>query len=380
MIQRIFHPIGQGAFYSERHEINNETFNIVYDCGTEKNNISKPYYDKVVKNSFSNDEIIHILFISHFDFDHVSKIEVLRESVKEIRYVVLSLLHNNEKILISNIYRNLGLDISPLINDPDKFFENSRVIYVKSSDDSNFESNNSPLDVENISQDKDGKYRIDSETRLTLGGLRNWIFIPYNHEYKSRNTELLKLLKAAGFDCEKLQNDTQYTLDEITKDLKLNKGKCKGEFKNIYNKLAGKINQNSMMVYSGPFQKDVYSLRSWPYVNYHYPFYFQYLRDIRNRVACIFTGDANINISSIQTIYSNLWQYVGTIQIPHHGDMKSFNEAEISDRNYFCPISFGKNNTYHHPSGLVIMYIMINNSLPVFVSDDPSSQFVQEII
>ena len=32
MIERVFHPIGQGAFYSERHGSHN--INIVYDCGT----------------------------------------------------------------------------------------------------------------------------------------------------------------------------------------------------------------------------------------------------------------------------------------------------------------------------------------------------------
>jgi len=33
MISRIFYPIGQGAFYAERHK----GFNVVYDCGEWKN-------------------------------------------------------------------------------------------------------------------------------------------------------------------------------------------------------------------------------------------------------------------------------------------------------------------------------------------------------
>ena len=45
MIQRTFHPVGQGAFYSERHE----NYNIVYDCGSV--NVSKG--KKVVSQSFS---------------------------------------------------------------------------------------------------------------------------------------------------------------------------------------------------------------------------------------------------------------------------------------------------------------------------------------
>ena len=41
MIQRFFHPVGQGAFYSERHEYQGSDLNIVYDCGTEYMNRGK---------------------------------------------------------------------------------------------------------------------------------------------------------------------------------------------------------------------------------------------------------------------------------------------------------------------------------------------------
>jgi hypothetical protein len=59
MIVRTFHPIGQGAFYSER----NEKFNMVYDCGEWKDS---NYANKVVKQSFGTTDTIDLLFISHF--------------------------------------------------------------------------------------------------------------------------------------------------------------------------------------------------------------------------------------------------------------------------------------------------------------------------
>ncbi|EAR6372894.1 hypothetical protein EU684_18855, partial [Salmonella enterica] len=60
MISRIFYPIGQGAFYAERHD----TFNVVYDCGNWKQtNLSK----KVVSQSFAANESVKMLFISHLD-------------------------------------------------------------------------------------------------------------------------------------------------------------------------------------------------------------------------------------------------------------------------------------------------------------------------
>tara|TARA_R110002049_G_scaffold283470_1_gene463525 strand:+ start:4961 stop:5272 length:312 start_codon:yes stop_codon:yes gene_type:complete len=82
---RTFHPIGQGGFYSERHN----NFNIVYDCGAHP--ISN-YAKKLAGNVFSKDEYIDVLFISHFDYDHISAIPMLKKSVKNIKSVVIPLL------------------------------------------------------------------------------------------------------------------------------------------------------------------------------------------------------------------------------------------------------------------------------------------------
>lgn len=127
MIQRIFHPIGQGAFYSERHE----NHNIVYDCGSMCVSKSK----KVVSQSFSKEDVIDILFISHFDYDHISLIEDLKTTVKEIRNVVIPLLHNNEKILLSNIFKALGENnLATLVKEPKEFFgAETRIIRVEPS-------------------------------------------------------------------------------------------------------------------------------------------------------------------------------------------------------------------------------------------------------
>ena len=119
MIKRIFHPIGQGAFYSEQHE----NFNIVYDCGTEWKNREKKSIDKMIKQSFGKDDEIDILFISHFDYDHVSKIKVLRDHVKIIKKVVMPLLFESEKNLLLNIYRIMpNFSINNLINNLIRWF------------------------------------------------------------------------------------------------------------------------------------------------------------------------------------------------------------------------------------------------------------------
>ena len=60
-ITRIFHPVGQGAFYSERHDVDGQKFNIVYDCGS----FSVKHGTNVAENAFHDKEIIDILFFAN---------------------------------------------------------------------------------------------------------------------------------------------------------------------------------------------------------------------------------------------------------------------------------------------------------------------------
>ena len=80
-IERFFYPIGQGAFYAEKHQRGDKKFTIVYDCGTCLNCKAGQlnFANIVIEKAFKKKEQIDILFISHFDYDHVSKIKKLKE-------------------------------------------------------------------------------------------------------------------------------------------------------------------------------------------------------------------------------------------------------------------------------------------------------------
>ena len=372
MIQRIFHTIGQGAFYSERHK----NINIVYDCGNWKNT---KLADKVVKQSFNKNDEIDILFISHFDYDHVSKIPTLKKHVKKIKNVVLPLLHDNERILLSNFYRILGLNILTLINNPEKYFgEETKIIYVRPSDnnESPINDNVEPQNLDTIDKSK-GKFKIDSGFKITITGLNNWVFIPYNHNYTSNHNDLITHLKKAKFDITKLTSHPNYTLDEIIKDVSVSKAKGGKIFKDIYDRLNGKINQNSMFLYSGPIQKDKYHKDCF-LGNFHRYFYHCY-HNFDNKVGCIYTGDGDLNIVNIKSIFKYYWENVGTIQIPHHGDIKSFNMKIFDDKHYCCPISVGKDKPYGHPSDKVIADILSSRSCPIKVTEELNSEYIEII-
>jgi len=155
-----------------------------------------------------------------------------------------------------------------------------------------------------------------------------------------------------------------------------------GSGRTVYDKLDGKINQNSMVVYSG-----VKNNNSFHFDRHNSNFYghslhrFQdcYWRHEEKGVSCIYTGDTDLNVVKIKQIYQPYWDSVGTIQIPHHGDKNSFEKDVLDDRYFICPISVGKNNSYGHPSMDVIADILSRDSCPILITEDLDSGFVETI-
>ena len=372
MIERIFYPIGQGAFYSEKHN----NFNIVYDCGNWKNT---KLADKVVKQAFLKDEVIDILFISHFDYDHINKISTLKEHTR-IKKVIMPLLHNDEKILLINFYRALNFQILTLIENPQEFFgKETQIITIEASENNEnpISDNIEPIDLDNL---KNTKIHSGSILRKKFNTYE-WVFIPFNYEYKNRNNKLENLLSKNGFDVDKLKTDPTYTINKVISKRK--------KLKDIYTKVGGNINQNSMLLYSGINHLHEDCQQKAFYFDYDYRYHtcydeFHYMRWYRmrkegHRVSCIYTGDTDLNIVNIKSIYQNFWQSVGTIQIPHHGDIKSFDKSILDDRYYWCPISVGEKNTYGHPSSTLISQIISQDSCPILVTENLSSGFIEHI-
>jgi hypothetical protein len=352
MLQRTFHPIGQGAFYSERHQ----NYNVVYDCGNWKNT---KLSSSVVQQSFKINETIDILFISHFDADHVNKIFVLKNHCRKIYNVVLPLLHENEKRLLVNFFLALNRsETANLIHNPRAFFgEETNLIYVEPSD--NFDEKLDEINIDQIKKIDDGDFlKIRSGTEI-FSKATDWIYVPYNYNYDARKLELEKHFILHGLNIDLFQNDLSYAITHRSK------------IKAIYNSLTGQINQNSMLVYSGPIAKKYNLVTSY-----------QTGRDFwceDSRAGCVFTGDADLNIVNINSLFSKYWNEIGTVQIPHHGDIRCFNSNFFDGRNYHCPISVGTNNSYGHPSPIVISSILANSSYPVQITEKLLSGFIQII-
>ena len=262
----------------------------MYDCGT--TNPKSLAKQRVVSKSFSKDDVIHILFISHFDKDHVSLIDTLKKAVKRIERVVLPLLHDEEKIFLSNIYNTFGQPrLAKLVSDPNEFFgRETQIIGVRPNSDTEI----GEITSLNVLEINETRTEIQSGTPLTINGFNDWVYVPFNYQYKTRSNEFQNKLHNEGIDVGKLKTDPDYLLYGITD---AEKKKIIGVYngRGIYKGkgVSGNINENSMFLYSGPScKKDLYKHfwrgKGWCYDiccchfdSFHHPCH-------SHRVACLY--------------------------------------------------------------------------------------------
>lgn len=102
----------------------------------------------------------------------------------------------------------------------------------------------------------------------------------------------------------------------------------------------------------------------------------------RHRVGCLYTGDSTCDLKGWENAkYSGVWDLIGTIQLPHHGSVESFDVATNPiDRSYVFPVSFGTYNTYGHPSGKVLAYLLVCNCCIQIVTEMMNTAYMQEIV
>lgn len=96
--ERVFFPVGQGGFAVERIG----DYTVAFDCGSSTSlGLVESWIDLLVRNNVNG---IDVLFISHFDNDHVNSIRYLLNNVK-VRRTVTSMIPEELKTAYG-IYTN----------------------------------------------------------------------------------------------------------------------------------------------------------------------------------------------------------------------------------------------------------------------------------
>ena len=359
-MKRIFHPIGQGAFYVEKHA----DFNFVYDCGAFPKRKSA---QQIVKNAFKKKEDkIDLLCISHFDDDHINLIEILKNNFT-IKKVCMPLMGDKEIRLIKNVHIALGLKVDTnLYSNPESYFNSpeTEIIKIKVFNPEDKEHSNSK---EEIIDFKELKGEIESGTKINIKASSQekdyWRYIPFNFCQKERKAQFQNELKKRNININQIR-ELEYVILH------------KKAIRNAYEAVDGNINANSLVVLSVPATK-----KSWAIYRNKFMTYWHFSEHILEKnfghPDCLYLGDSDGNNYGdlVKTVPDEI-KKISTVQIPHHGSIKSFNN-DIAKGGRICVISHGEHNSYGHPSADVIADILCCGGVPIQVTENTSSIYVE---
>ena len=384
---RTIHPVGQGAFYTERFYIDsNSIYTIIYDCGS-----STPFsghgqlIDSEITQTFDEGEKITAIFISHFHKDHINGIKKLLEYCN-VKYVFLPVLTNESKLLLI-AYEN-NKEILKFINNPSEYINDinpeTKIIFIE---EENLEEQNNQKD--SIEQRKeifylDEDYRKTSEhiksgTKITASYLKGiWEYIPYNLRYADLHSKIIGEYSKLGLSIPK---DDLINIDYIKLE------EARKVFDSVIKSDKNK-NINSMVLYSGSvapqkwFCEAIITSHCNFILNYFFDRY--YYRPFKT--GCLYLGDYNLNrkdaFELLKEKYHCVQNNITLIQIPHHGSKHNFDERiclEFDKPKIFF-ISAGEKNKYRHPSCTVIEKIFYSHNCVCLVTENKSSaiQFLYE--
>lgn len=358
VVTRIIHPIGQGAFYTERLRMGKFEHNVVYDCGS----LRRPKAAQTEINSYYEDgDVIDILFISHFDNDHINGLLHLKKKCR-IMNVVMPLIDRNHKWVYLS---QLDASLHSIVTKPEVFFKDSRLIWVKTFDSKEEASDRYVIDLIN-EPPIDRSIEINSGTRIYLNDFNDWCYIPFNFDEKGRYDKLIDELRGKDIDIMLLENGNLEYIISNTKTI----NEC---YKQT---MSDGSNKTSLVLYSGPsnnefnFEQNIFcSLKMIPNVYIEHLPVFKVV--YKSCVACLYLGDTDLNqrcssydiLDAICSTLRNLTQNIGLVQLPHHGAIKNFSSKLVhrlgQPIRYFA--SFGKSNRYGHPSARVVEEVSSSN-------------------
>lgn len=330
---RYIHAVGQGAFYTEQFFddiIDDKPIaTVVYDCGAEKNLAG---VNHEIHGMFEKNDVIDILFISHFHSDHINGIVELKKRTK-IRNVIIPLYEQEmQLLLLATVPSDKKNDktyheVEKLIINPEEFFGNDTRVYRVKRVNNEVDSNQR---IFNLDEMQPMITEIESGCRVTCSLLSPyWEYIPFNFMYQERHNEFMRECQNNNIDLDNLQG-------------KIGNKSFLSALKKVYKAISPKtsINENSMMLYSGQCFK------------------------LDDAIACLYTGDATISdavINDLKKLLNYRCDSISMLQIPHHASRKSFSTSIFDLIRYRLPrfylvlfVSLGNKNTYGHPSSYVI--------------------------
>jgi len=284
--QFVFHPVGQGLFYSGKiflkSKFRSPRFNFVFDCGA---SFDKHYLNKEIdlcKKSYLR-KPLDVLFISHLDNDHVNGISRLLDGIS-CKVVYLPYLTPIERLYVAIRFASGkdedfdgegAFDYLRFLASPEDFlldnekFRVEKIVYINGNDDKtefklddfvkpppNFDTldlvsqliddNSDNPEIAAIKEKHKQKVSFKKGNgKLFLQNIWDF-YIFYNRTARINETELKILIeKTYNF-----QSVNQLTKDQLVQILK-NKTKLKS-LKKAFNKPRNTINTSGLLLMHKP--------------------------------------------------------------------------------------------------------------------------------
>ena len=352
IMQRVFMPVGQGAFYIEKF---NDGFTVVYDCGSYKN-IS--IVEENIKYSILDGKI-DLIVISHYHEDHINGLEYLFKNfdIKRMLMPYLNLTEKIESFIDADIQNNSNDFYKDFCIDPskalkDNFGKSTEITFVHPEES----SQPNEVEIQNLLKS------IKSGDKITYNVTNcTWSYIPFNFQDTKRTEQFETFTKHLNLDT--VENFKNYYKDQINKD----------EFIDIYAKVRGDKNTNSLVLYSGTYS----SIKTTTYSRRKS---FSFAQNISG---CLYLGDYDAKgvrkFNDLEKKYKSYCKEISTIQIPHHGSKHNYNKKINFKPNIISVISAGINNKFKHPDNETLKNIAIQNGIVILVTEEEETKLTQSI-
>lgn len=280
-VRRTFYNVNQALFCKEQVG----DFTIVYDCGGN----SKKVVNAAIHRSFKANDTIDIVFLSHYDRDHVNGIFELLNFCN-VSHLILPMVSNLRRFLSFEGMQDDSSDVELFCEDAEEYMNlhnlRTKVHYVTETED---DDEKRTINYENLPRE------IPSGAKIRKNDI-DWTYVVYNRRLMNKDEEK-RFLEALGLS----SIATFASIKDAWKKVNL---AIKKALEKINIIKIEDINDYSMTIYSGCS---------------------------RNKCGCLYLGDYNAlaYFEELFEAYKEVWPTIDIIQIPHHGSLKNFKEKLI---------------------------------------------------
>ena len=381
-VTRIFHPVGQGGFYTESFD---DQHMVVYDCGGKSREFMEEYIDSFLPEN--PQQQIDAIFISHLHRDHINGLEYLLNKVRGAKNLYIPFLTKN-RLFEAAIY-NHQFSHNDEVN---KFIElivfdgllsDTTIVEVSENGEDGDGTKSMVIGEHSVIRSGDNIHIDEPQSPL-------WVYIPYCSATQSPNfpSDLAgdKFLRKL----EEIYNtydgqDLYFVLMNFLKKRSIK------EIVRLYKILYGGVhNSQSMTVFSGLRIKDreyfdiisqsnlLRNACNKSYWHCHHRMCDCMCHiDCEEKVPCnfLYMGDfeskVEKNFKALKLFYTrqDVWDTLCGIQIPHHGSRDNYNKGLYDDK-CFAIASAGIKNQNNHPHIDTLINIVNQGCCPNVVTED----------